>query len=184
MTKLLAAALLAAGLVFAPPTEARQDDARLDVLFARLQATTDAAEAELIEGLIWRLWSNSGSETVDLLMSRGGQAMASGEYEAALDVLDSVVELDPDFAEGWNRRATIYYLMGEYEASVADVQRTLRLEPRHFGALSGLGLIYTALQDEDRALRAYRMALEVNPHLSGARRAVLHLKNKLQRKDI
>ena len=184
MIRLLAAAIVAAGLGCAPPAVARQDDARLDGLFTRLQATANAGEADLIQRAIWRLWTLSGSETVDLLMNRGAGAMARGDYEAALDVLDRVVDLDADFAEGWNRRATLFYLMGEYKASVADVERTLRLEPRHFGALSGLGLIYSALEDDERALKAYRKALEVNPHLRGARAAVILLKRKLEGEGI
>ncbi len=184
MPRLVAVLVLAAGLGCAAPALARQDDARLDELFARLQSTTDAAEAGRLQGNIWRLWTQSGSETLDLLMARAGGAMAGQRYEAALEVLDSVVDIDPDFAEGWNRRATLYYLMGAFDASVADIGRTLALEPRHFGALSGLGLIYTALEDDEGALKAYRRALVVNPHLSGARAAVIRLKKKLKGEGI
>ena len=184
MANPLAALFLAWVLVWAPPALARQDDSRLDELFARLQATADPVEARALEAVIWRLWTRSGSDAVDLLMGRGRQAMASGAYEAALRVLNRVVEIDPDFAEGWNRRATLYYLMGEFGPSVADIQRTLALEPRHFGALSGLGMIYTALDDDDGALKAYAKALEVNPHLAGARAAVTRLKKKLKGEGI
>ena len=184
MAGLFATLALVAGLMVAPPALARQDDSRLDEVFDRLQTTTDPREARVLETVIWRLWTSSGSETVDLLMGRGGGAMAAGEYEAALDILNRVVDLDPDFAEGWNRRATLYYLMDEFDASVADIQRTLALEPRHFGALSGLGLIYTALDDDEGALKAYREALGVNPHLVGARAAVIRLKKKLKGEGI
>jgi tetratricopeptide (TPR) repeat protein len=156
----------------------------LDSLFGALHATTEAGEARRIERQIWQLWIASGSDTIDLLMHRGAQAMAQGDYQVALDMFDRIVELDPEFAEGWNKRATLYYLMGAFEASVADIQRTLGLEPRHFGALSGLGMIYSALDDDERALKAYRKALEANPHLSGARAAVIRLRKKLKGEGI
>ncbi len=184
MRHLLAALLLAAGLISAPPALARQDDARLDALFDELYAAPDAGEARRIEQEIWRLWIASGSETIDLLVHRGSLSMAEGAYDVALTIFNSVVELDPEFAEGWNKRATLYYLMGRFDASVADIQHTLGLEPRHFGALSGLGMIYSALDDDERALKAYRKALEVNPHLPGARAAVIRLRKKLKGEGI
>ncbi len=123
----------------------RQDDERLNELFVQLQSTADGTAAVTIQGMIWQLWTQSGSDTVDLLMTRTGRAMSQGDYRAALQHVDAVIELDPDFAEGWNRRATIYYLLGEFTASVVDIERPLVLEPRHFGALSGLGMIYAAI---------------------------------------
>jgi tetratricopeptide (TPR) repeat protein len=180
----LAALAFCLVLVAARGLEARQNDFRLEELFERLQSTTNSVEARELQARIWHVWIASGSDTVDLLMNRGSQAMAAGQYDAALEVFTSIVELDPDFAEGWNKRATLYYLMGEYTASVADIQRTLELEPRHFGALSGLGMIYRALDDDTGALKAFRKVLEVNPHAPGAREAVIHLKKKLKGEGI
>ena len=148
---------------------ARQEDPRLEVLFDELRATSDPARIAFIEGTIWQVWGESGKPTVDLFYARGVRAMSVREFDDALEFFDAIVGLDPEFAEGWNKRATVYYLMGEYEASIADVERTLALEPRHFGALSGLGMIYLRLDDPARALDAFRRALEVHPHLRGAR---------------
>ena len=148
---------------------ARQEDPRLDSLFAELQTASTSGQVSLIEGAIWQVWGQSGKATVDLFFSQGVRAMSSRQLDAALEFFDNIVELDPDFAEGWNKRATVYFMMGDYAASIADVERTLALEPRHFGALSGLGMIYLRLDDPAGALDAFRRALEVHPHLGGAR---------------
>lgn len=175
---------LALILAMVPAALARQDDPRLDDLFAQLQSTDNPREALLLQQQIWQVWTLSGSDTVDVLMSRGNQAMAARQYDAALKLFNSVIELDPEFAEGWNKRATLYYLMGRYNDSVVDIQHTLVLEPRHFGALSGLGMIYDAIEDDEGALKAFRQALSVNPHLPGARKAVIRLKKKLKGEGI
>ena len=147
------------------PAEARQDDPRLDALFEQLLAGDDLAAARRIEGTIWRIWTESGSATIDELMTLGIAAMGNGQFDTALESFDAIIEAAPDFAEGWNKRATLYYLIEEYPASVRDVEATLRLEPRHFGALSGMGLIYTALEDDARALQWFERALAVNPNM-------------------
>jgi tetratricopeptide (TPR) repeat protein len=151
------------------PAPADQQDRRLDRLFDRLQQTADQTEAAVIQHRIWQLWFQSDSDDVNKLMRAGQVAMGQGNYRDALEAFDRVVELAPDFAEGWNRRATLHYLMDNYDASVADVRRTLTLEPRHFGALSGLGLISIRLGYTDQAVEAFRRALDVNPHLPGAK---------------
>jgi tetratricopeptide (TPR) repeat protein len=112
-------------------------------------------------------------------MARGQQALSIGDFEDALEAFTEVTLRAPDFAEGWNRRATLYYLMGRYQESIADVYETLKLEPRHFGALSGMGLIYTALADEETALIWFEKALEVNPHMAGVRYRVELIKRRL-----
>ena len=178
--KRLCILILASMLVFGAAASARQDDSRLDDLFMRLQTTADAQEAELIEGLIWTLWFQSGDPDTDRLLASGNDAMGAGRYDEALARFSRVIERDPTFAEGWNRRATLHYLMGNFDASVRDIQETLAREPRHFGALSGLGLINTALERWDSAVKAYEEALRVNPFLSGAKSNIEDLRKKLE----
>ncbi|MEK9945734.1 MAG: tetratricopeptide repeat protein [Alphaproteobacteria bacterium] len=178
--KRLCISILASMLVFGAAASARQDDSRLDDLFMRLQTTADAQEAELIEGLIWTLWFQSGDPDTDRLLASGNDAMGAGRYDEALARFSRVIERDPTFAEGWNRRATLHYLMGNFDASVRDIQETLAREPRHFGALSGLGLINTALERWDSAVKAYEEALRVNPFLSGAKSNIEDLRKKLE----
>jgi len=167
LTRCLMAVLLAACWV--SPAPADQNDRRLDRLFAQLQSTGDQAEAVAIQESIWGLWFQSEDAAVTRWMRRGNIALNQGRLDEALAAFDQVVREAPEFAEGWNRRATLHYLMGSYAASVRDVERTLALEPRHFGALSGLGLINLRLGHNDQAIKAFREALKVNPHLTGAK---------------
>lgn len=146
------------------PAVADQTDPRLDALFARLKATMDPGEAHEIEQTIWFIWSRSPSAAASLMLRQGTQYMNEGKHEAAQNNFDAVVELAPDFAEGWNKRATVRYLMGDYRGAIEDIKHTLALEGRHFGALSGLGLIYDSMDEKKAALEAFRAALEINPH--------------------
>jgi tetratricopeptide (TPR) repeat protein len=106
--------------------------------------------------------------------------MAAEQLPVALDYFNRLVTLAPDFAEAWNKRATVYYLMGDYRASVLDIERTLELEPRHFGALSGLGLIYDAIEEPAAALRSFEAAVAINPHLDSTRQRIDALRRQLQ----
>ncbi|MSP41801.1 MAG: tetratricopeptide repeat protein [Alphaproteobacteria bacterium] len=159
-------ALLAWLLIYAPPAQADQRNPKLSPLFERLMnKELSAPEAREIEAQIWLLWQPSGSETTDLLLARADGLLREEDPESALSVLDEVVSLAPDYAEGWNKRATAHFLQDDYRAALNDVERTLRLEPRHFGAWSGLGTILLTMGEDARALRAYDHALQINPHL-------------------
>jgi tetratricopeptide (TPR) repeat protein len=173
-------ALAWAALLWPGATIADQNDRRLDGLFEQLHITPDPAEAGAIEQQIWQIWLESDDATVNGLMLQGIAAMSLRQLDLALDRFDRMVEHAPAFAEGWNKRATVYYLMGDFEASVVDIKRTLGLEPRHFGALSGLGLIYDAIDQPRAALRSFEAALRLNPHLEGARDRVEELRRALQ----
>jgi tetratricopeptide (TPR) repeat protein len=175
---LLWLAVLLAGII--GPAAGDQQDVRLDVLFERLRATSSQAEARTAQQQIWQIWSESEDPLVNRLMQDGVQAMAADELAVALDYFNRMVELAPDFAEGWNKRATVYYLMDNYRASVLDIERTLELEPRHFGALSGLGMIYDAIDEPEAALRSFEAAVAVNPHLDGPRQRIDALRRQLQ----
>lgn len=168
------AALLPFLLALAP---AAAQTPAIDTLFERLSAA-EAAEAGRIEREIWREWSKSGSPAMDLLLQRGRDAMSAGDIPQAIQHLTALVDHAPDFAEGWNARATAYFQAGLYGASVADIRQTLRLNPRHFGALSGFAMILETTEREAEALEVYRAALAIHPHLDGVRDAIERLELK------
>jgi tetratricopeptide (TPR) repeat protein len=137
--------------------------------------------AKLAETSIIRLWLESGSDTIDLLMGWSMQAMEEKDYPLALDYLDRITIMKPDYAEGWNKRATVYFLLEDYSRSIADIQKALSLEPRHFGALSGLGIIFADLGDNHRAIDAYERALALDPYLANVRDALEKLQKEAER---
>ena len=133
-------------------------DSRLDGLFLRLQQAPGPGEAQRIEGQIWQIWGQSDDGAVRGLMRDGVAAMQRGDYRHALAKFDQMVVIAPDFAEGWNKRATVHYLLGNYAQSLADIAKTLALEPRHFGALAGRGLVYVQLEDEQGPVMSWWVA--------------------------
>jgi tetratricopeptide (TPR) repeat protein len=156
----------------------------LDTLFAALKIAPDAKSAKAIEERIWAIWMVSGSDTCNLLMGRVKAATDEKDYTLAIKLLDAVVELKPGYTEGWNRRATLYFLQKDYGHALADLREVLAREPRHFGALSGLGLILQEFGDEKHALEAYRKALAINPHLEHIEEVVKTLSEKVEGRDI
>ena len=130
---------------------------------------SDAAVRSLAERAMWAIWSRSGNEEVDRLFARGIEQMRIGRGEEAVTTFTRIIELEPDFAEGWNKRATVYYHLGEYEKSLADCDEVMKRNPYHFGALSGYGLNYLALSQPEQALAAFERALDVNPNLDQVR---------------
>ena len=168
------------GLLGIAPALADQSDGRLDSLFERLQETQDPTDAAALQQRIWQIWIEAEDATSSQLMRRGMTAMADGDHATALDAFDDLVERAPEFAEAWNKRATVYYLMGRLDESVNDIQQALELEPRHFGALSGLALIYDAVENPGAAIRSLEAALEINPHLEGSRERIDQLREKVK----
>lgn len=156
----------------------------LDFLFGALKAAPDQASAKHVEGRIWALWTQTSSDTTMLLMTRAKTAIEKKQPEVALKLLDKVVRLRPDYVEGWNRRATIYYLQNDYAKSLSDIREVLSREPRHFGALAGLGMIMQEVGDDKRALDAFRKALEINPHLDKLPDMVKSLTEKVEGRPI
>ena len=171
-------------LLSANPAPADQRDPRLAGLFARLSAGIDADEAARIDREIWSIWLESGNEEIDRLMQQGTIAMTTQAWPAALEAFDLIIERRPDFAEGWNKRATLYYLLDRYEESIRDVERTLALEPRHYGAISGMGLIEVERERLPEALDWFGKALAVNPHLAGIRALAEQLETRVKGKPI
>jgi tetratricopeptide (TPR) repeat protein len=175
----MAVFIMIALLMMGAMAEADQTDKRLDDLFQRLHATGSTTEARAIENAIWEIWGASDDEQVTRYMRAGSRQMADGDLRGALITFERVVEMAPKFAEGWNKRATVEYLMHNYDASARDIAETLKLEPRHFGALSGLGLVNIALGRTRAAITAFEMALAVHPHLEAAKENIRLLKSDL-----
>ena len=177
LLSLFGAAILAS---LPSPAGADQTDARLDALFEVLETTSDMEAARAAEAEIWRIWIESGSEEIDVLMVEGVVAMSNQRFEDAIALFGQITARAPEFAEGWNKRATAYYLNDDHVASVRDIQRTLVLEPRHFGAISGMGLIFLSRGDEAGALAAFEAVLAIHPGAPGARQRVEELRKRLR----
>jgi len=156
----------------------------LDSLFEKLQETQNPIEARQLERKIWEAWGKGESDTLDALMQGGVTVMEKGDYRRANDIFTAMIELKPDYAEAYNKRATVRFLAEDYAGSVADIERTLKLEPRHFGALSGLGLIMERLDNLDEALKAYRRALAANPHINDGADKLKELRRRIDAKEL
>jgi tetratricopeptide (TPR) repeat protein len=180
MTRIAFAIAVVAALGLAGvAVRAGQDDPRLKALFDTLKTTPSDAEAGAAERQIWLIWTEHKNPEIARLMRHGIAAMSEDDQDLALDDFNTVVKYDKSFAEGWNKRATVEFVMGDYPASIADIERTLALEPRHFGALSGLGQIYLAMNRKELALKAFRAALAINPHLTGVRHTIEELEKRV-----
>nr|WP_229449596.1 hypothetical protein [Nitratireductor sp. B36] len=153
--------------------------ARLDALFLDLKKETNERAARRIALRIGETWANSGSDTANLLIGWANDAIKAEKFSVALDFLDQVVMLFPDYAEGWNRRATVHFMMNDYARSMADISHTLELEPRHFGALAGMARILQATGRQEQALTAYEQVLNIYPMLRSAQSAVAEISDKL-----
>jgi len=184
MRKIVLGLVLALFAVATVPAGADQKDPRLDKLFTQLKAATTPEESQPIEAKIWEIWMESGDQNVDALMAIGNSALNDEDYGQAYRAFGRVVQLAPNFAEGWNKRATALYLLGRFDDSMKDIAKTLALEPRHFGALSGLGLCNTQLDKEKEALDAFEKALAINPNMPGIRQDAEDLKKSLAAKSI
>jgi tetratricopeptide (TPR) repeat protein len=149
-------------------------------LLDKLKTAKDTAEAIMLESKVWEAWMTSGDSKIDGMVTQSVALMRMQMFDESLAILDSVVTKAPDFAEGWNRRATLLYMMQDYNRSLADIQKVLVLEPRHFGAISGLGLISMAKGDKAGALSAYKKVLEIDPQNPSAKASVEQLDKELQ----
>lgn len=183
MPKLLLALALAFGFISgcsdvgAGPEKMLRTD--LDSLFSRLRAAHSAEEAESIEVAILGVLAESGQEEVDSLTVDGLNALNDGELDVALRLFNQVVHRAPAFVEGWNLRATVYWMRNDYARAIGDLRRVLSLEPRHFGAMTLLGRIFTEIKQPQAALVMLEHALQVNPHLDSARRQIELLRDQV-----
>jgi len=156
----------------------------LEFLFGALKAAPDDETAKAVEQRIWAVWAISKSDTTNLLMSRARAAIEKKDLDLAIKLLTAVIKIKPKYVEAWNRRATLYYMKKEYGRSMDDIAEVLRREPRHFGALSGLGLILQDVGDDKLALDAYRRALAVYPRLQRIPDIVKTLSEKVEGRNI
>jgi tetratricopeptide (TPR) repeat protein len=167
-----------------PRAERGEPTYNLDTLFAALKIAPDESSARAIEQRIWVLWMNSGSDTCALLMTRVKVATEAKDYDLALKLLSAIVEIKPDYVEAWNRRATLHYQNHDIGRAIADIREVLAREPRHFGALSGLGMMLQEIGDDKDALEAYRKALAIDPHLEHIPDVVKTLTDKVEGREI
>jgi len=187
-TALLGAPLPVFAQEASPPkaveTAARTPAERLDRLFARLKRERNEKAAQRIAGQITQEWNSSGSSSIDLLMQWSQKAMDEQKFDVALDFLDQVVILKPAYAEGWNRRATVHFMMQSLGKSMSDIDQTLQLEPRHFGALAGLAQIMKNTGRRELALDAYQRVLSIYPMMRSAQNEVSTLSEELAGESI
>ena len=173
-------------IVFAAsrPVAADQTDPRLDNLFQILQSSDEQLEIRAAENLIWTTWIAHEDSDNTRLMHIGIKAMADGRFDDAVEVYTALIDQAPDYAEAWNKRATVYFIQGKLALSAADVKQTLALEPRHFGALSGLGQIEMLRGNGDAALKAFESAVKVHPRLSGMQDLIRDLKQRVRGQEL
>ena len=167
-----------------PKAEQGDPTRNLDFLFEALKIAPDEGTAKQIEQRIWALWFISPSDTANLLMTRVRTAVEQKDTDLALELLDKIIVIKPDYVEAWNRRATIHFMKNDYGKSLADIREVLKREPRHFGALSGLGLILQEMGDDRRALDVYRRTLELHPKIERIPDLVKTLREKVEGRDI
>lgn len=155
----LLAALFLAGVAHAEPS---------DEMFEKLRNAPSDSEANDAAMDIWASWMESGSPTIDVIMERGVEAQMTGDYETARALYDRAILIDPDYAEAWNRRASLFLMDENYPEALRDLNEALRLEPRHFGAWAGLGMMFESMNAPQQALEAYREAIVIYPRMQQA----------------
>tara|TARA_R110002020_G_scaffold316361_8_gene531524 strand:- start:5129 stop:5740 length:612 start_codon:yes stop_codon:yes gene_type:complete len=183
-TALLAAlpvmpALAQTGLEAPAASASATPSVTLDTLFSDLKHERDDQKARRISERIWAQWRDSGSATVNLLMQWADKAVSDRKNGLALDLLDQAIVLMPDYVEGWNRRATLHFMMGNHGKSMVDINRVLTLEPRHFGAIAGMAAILSESGNDELELRAWEQMLEIYPANRQAQQKVGELADKL-----
>ncbi len=173
------AGFTAADALALPTVEDSPSAQKLDQLFSNLKTAQGIAQRSEIEQQIVAIWLKSGDPAVDQQMRYAMTAMGLNALDRALESLDIVVLTKPDYAEGWNKRATVYFMLGRYQDSLADIKTTLELEPRHFGALAGRGMIMLQLDDKEKALEAFKQAVAIDPNLTNLQAQIRALEQEL-----
>ncbi len=148
----------------------------LDTLFAKLQSATDPMSIQTLEEGIWEQWTMLPDEEPRKLMMKGIAEMQAQELRTAVTTFTKLIDTAPQYAEGWNKRATVYWLLGDFKSSINDICETVKREPRHFGAYSGLGMIRAQMNEPARAVAAFELARKYNPHIVGIDAEIARLK--------
>ena len=153
-------------LLFTFSLKADQNDTRLEYLFGILSKTENNLQINEVTSRIWDIWHETNDPSIEADFYRGLESMRTGDLLMAVAFFTRVIDKNPNFAEGWNKRATVYYMLGKFDASMMDIHETLKLEPRHFGAMDGMGLIFIHLEQFNRAIDIYDQMLQIFPNNS------------------
>ena len=156
-------------LLFVFSVNADQNDERLEGLFEILSKTESDIQINKVTSSIWDIWHETNDPSIDADFYRGLQSMRKGDFLMAVAFFTRVIYNNPNFAEGWNKRATVYYMLRKFDASMVDIHETLKLEPRHFGAMDGMGLIFIHLEQFDKAIDIYDQMLKIFPNNSSTK---------------
>ena len=156
-------------LLFSCSLKADQNDARLEDLFEILSKTESDVQINEVTSSIWDIWHETNDPSIEADFYRGLESMRTGDLLMAVAFFTRVIDKNPNFAEGWNKRATVYYMLGKFDASMMDIHETLILEPRHFGAMDGMGLIFIHLEQFDKAIEIYDQMLKIFPNNSSTK---------------
>ena len=171
-------------LLLSASADADQNDVRLGELFRSLKSTESLSRASVFESKIWHIWMEHYDPEVESAMFQGVEAMKLQQFEQAFGQFSLLIKLAPDYAEGWNKRATVLYLMGKYELSQADIDKVLMIEKRHFGALSGQGLVQTELKNYEKAINSYKEVQKIYPSMQAAKIMIPRLKKLIKEQSI
>ena len=177
--------ILVLSLLFLNNVSAEERDGKLDKLFTKLKNTKELLSAQVIEKKIWKIWSIHPSDDrrgfrLTELLTQGTRLMNMGELSKAYKLFTQIIAVEPDWAEAWNKRATVLYLMDQYQSSLDDIKITLILEPRHFGALSGQALNYIELNEYEKAIESYKTVQKIYPIMAGAKKMIPQLEELIK----
>ena len=165
--------------------ESKDRDIRLNQLFEQLKKSNNASLAFEIEMKIWNIWSTHPThDSLTQSLAKGSGLISKGELEAAYKIFSTIIESAPDWAEGWNKRATVLYLMGRYQESLKDIDEVLKRESRHFGALSGQGLVQTELKNYEKAIKSYQAVQKIYPSIRAAKVMIPQLRKLIKEEAI
>ena len=165
--------------------ESKDRDIRLNQLFEQLKKSNNASLAFEIEMKIWNMWSTHPThDSLTQSLAKGSGLISKGELEAAYKIFSTIIESAPDWAEGWNKRATVLYLMGRYQESLKDIDELLKRESRHFGALSGQGVVQTELKNYEKAIKSYQAVQKIYPSIRAAKVMIPHLRKLIKEEAI